>query len=52
MTVRALVLGGALLVALALLWAARVLNGAVTRSEQAEGEQRALALRLRTSLIA
>ncbi len=48
--VQGLVLGGIALSILALLWAARMLNQAWSRSYQVEAEQRTLALRLRTSL--
>jgi signal transduction histidine kinase len=48
--VRCLVLGGAALAIATLLWAARLLNQAWTRSYRAEEEQRTLALRLRASL--
>jgi signal transduction histidine kinase/FixJ family two-component response regulator len=47
---RALVLAGAVIAVVALVWAARLLNIAWRRSSQAETEQRLLALRLRTSL--
>ncbi len=45
-----LVAGATVLAALALLWAARLLNVAWSRSYRIEAEQRALALQLRTSL--
>ncbi|KAB1072476.1 CHASE3 domain-containing protein [Methylobacterium planeticum] len=45
-----LTLGGFLLAVLTLLWAARLLNHAVSRSNRTETEQRTLALRLRTTL--
>jgi signal transduction histidine kinase/CHASE3 domain sensor protein len=48
--VRRLVLSGAALAILALLWAARILNQAWSRSDSAEAAQRALAGELRTSL--
>ncbi|WP_342152046.1 CHASE3 domain-containing protein [Methylorubrum sp. SB2] len=48
--VRWLVLGGAVLAALILLLAARLLNQAWSRSHRIEAEQRTLALRLRASL--
>ncbi|MCJ2033011.1 CHASE3 domain-containing protein [Methylobacterium sp. J-068] len=48
--VRWLVLGGAVLAALVLLVAARLLNQAWSRSNKVEAEQRTLALRLRASL--
>ncbi|WP_227439724.1 PAS-domain containing protein [Methylobacterium sp. W2] len=48
--VRWLVLGGAVLAAVVLLLAARLLNQAWSRSYQIEAEQRTLALRLRASL--
>ncbi|WP_430912736.1 CHASE3 domain-containing protein [Methylobacterium sp. sgz302541] len=48
--VRWMVVGGSLLAILTLLWAARLLNQAWSRSYRVEAEQRALALRLRTSL--
>jgi signal transduction histidine kinase/CheY-like chemotaxis protein len=48
--VRRLVLGTAAVTILALLWAARSLNQAYTRSHRAEAEQRTLAARLRVSL--
>ncbi len=48
--VRWLAFGGAAIAALALLWAARLLNQAWSQSYRFEAEQRALALRLRTSL--
>ncbi|MBP0495779.1 CHASE3 domain-containing protein [Pararoseomonas indoligenes] len=48
--VRWLVTAGTALAVLALLWAARMLNRAWSRSYQAEAEHRILALRLRTSL--
>ena len=48
--VRWMVLGSAGLAVAALLWAARMLNLAWSRSTRAEAEQRGLALRLRASL--
>ncbi|CAO4148357.1 Sensor histidine kinase RcsC [Methylorubrum aminovorans] len=48
--VRWLVIAGSALAALTLLWAARLLNQAWSRSYKTEAEQRALALRLRTTL--
>ncbi|MEN3228313.1 CHASE3 domain-containing protein [Methylorubrum rhodesianum] len=45
-----LVIGGSALAVLTLLWAARLLNQAWSRSYRTEAEQRALALRLRTTL--
>lgn len=45
-----LVAAGTVVAVLALLWAARLLNQAWSRSYRAEDEQRRLALRLRTSL--
>ncbi|WP_066921334.1 CHASE3 domain-containing protein [Methylobacterium sp. CCH5-D2] len=48
--VRWLVIGGSALAVLTLLWAARLLNQAWSRSYRTEAEQRALALRLRTTL--
>src|SRR5271166_3306884 len=48
--VRRLVLVGTGFAILALIWAARMLNQAWSRSKRAEAEQRALAGRLRTSL--
>jgi signal transduction histidine kinase/FixJ family two-component response regulator len=48
--VRWLVLAGSLLAILALVWAVRLLNQALARSYRIEAEQRALAMRLRTSL--
>jgi signal transduction histidine kinase/FixJ family two-component response regulator len=48
--VRRLVLGTAGVTILTLLWAARLLNQAYTRSFRAEAEQRTLAARLHTSL--
>ncbi|WP_375275323.1 CHASE3 domain-containing protein [Methylorubrum thiocyanatum] len=48
--VRWLVLAGSVLAVLTLLWAARLLNRAWSRSYQTEAEQRDLALRLRTTL--
>jgi signal transduction histidine kinase len=48
--VRWLVVGGSALAVLTLLWAARLLNQAWSRSYRTEAEQRALALRLRTTL--
>ena len=48
--VRWMVLAGSLLALLALVWAARLLNLAWSKSYKIEAEQRALALRLRTSL--
>ncbi|MGW5959468.1 CHASE3 domain-containing protein [Methylorubrum thiocyanatum] len=48
--VRWLVIGGSVLAILTLLWAARLLNQAWSRSFKTEAEQRALALRLRTTL--
>ncbi len=48
--VRWLVIGGSALAVLTLLWAARLLNQAWSRSFRTEAEQRDLALRLRTTL--
>ena len=48
--VRWLVVAGSVLAVLTLLWAARLLNQAWSRSYKTEAEQRALALRLRTTL--
>jgi len=48
--VRWTTLGGSLLAVLALLWAARLLNQAWSRSYRTEAEQRTLALRLSTTL--
>ncbi|WP_407530424.1 CHASE3 domain-containing protein [Methylobacterium oryzisoli] len=48
--VRWMVVGGSLLAVLTLLWAARLLNQAWSRSYRTEEEQRDLALRLRTTL--
>ncbi|AWN37745.1 CHASE3 domain-containing protein [Methylobacterium radiodurans] len=48
--VRWLVIGGSALAVLTLLWAARLLNQAWSRSHKTEAEQRDLALRLRTTL--
>jgi signal transduction histidine kinase/ActR/RegA family two-component response regulator len=48
--VRQLVFGGAAFAILALIWAARLLNQAWSRSHAAEADQRALAGRLRASL--
>ncbi len=48
--VRSLVIAGAAFAALTLLWAARLLNQAWSRSHRTEAEQRDLALRLRTTL--
>ena len=48
--VRWMVIGGSVLAMLTLLWAARLLNQAWSRSHRTEAEQRALALRLRTTL--
>ena len=48
--VRWLIIGGSVLAVLTLLWAARLLNQAWSRSYRTEAEQRALALRLRTTL--
>ena len=48
--VRWSVLGGSTLAMLTLLWAARLLNQAWSRSQKTEDEQRVLALRLRTTL--
>ena len=48
--VRWLVIAGSALAMLTLLWAARLLNQAWSRSYATEAEQRALALRLRTTL--
>jgi signal transduction histidine kinase len=48
--VRWMVIAGSLLAILTLLWAARMLNQAWSRSYATEAEQRALALRLRTTL--
>jgi signal transduction histidine kinase/CheY-like chemotaxis protein len=48
--VRWMVLGGSVLAIVTLLWAARLLNQAWSRSQRSEDEQRALALRLRTTL--
>ncbi|WP_298961938.1 CHASE3 domain-containing protein [uncultured Methylobacterium sp.] len=48
--VRWLVIAGSVLAILTLLWAARLLNQAWSRSYEMEAEQRALALRLRTTL--
>jgi signal transduction histidine kinase/CheY-like chemotaxis protein len=48
--VRGLALAGTAIAILALLWAARLLNNAYTRSHRAEDEQRTLASRLRASL--
>ncbi|MEA1834784.1 CHASE3 domain-containing protein [Methylobacterium durans] len=48
--VRWLVIGGSILAVLTLLWSARLLNQAWSRSYASEAEQRALALRLRTTL--
>ena len=48
--VRWLVVAGSALAVLTLLWAARLLNQAWSRSYETEAEQRALALRLRTTL--
>lgn len=48
--VRWLVVAGSALATLTLLWAARLLNQAWSRSYKTEAEQRALALRLRTTL--
>ncbi|CAO4166684.1 CHASE3 domain-containing protein [Methylorubrum aminovorans] len=48
--VRWLVVAGSVLAALTLLWAARLLNQAWSRSYRTEAEQRDLALRLRTTL--
>ncbi|SFE91257.1 CHASE3 domain-containing protein [Methylobacterium sp. yr596] len=48
--VRSLVIAGAVLAILTLLWAARLLNQAWSRSHRTEAEQRELALRLRTTL--
>ncbi|CAO4144637.1 CHASE3 domain-containing protein [Methylorubrum aminovorans] len=48
--VRWLVIAGSALAALTLLWAARLLNQAWSRSYKSEAEQRDLALRLRTTL--
>jgi CHASE3 domain sensor protein len=48
--VRWLVIGGSVLAVLTLLWAARLLNQAWSRSHRTEAEQRDLALRLRTTL--
>ncbi len=48
--VRWMVIAGSALAILILLWAARLLNQAWSRSSEAEAEQRALALRLRTTL--
>ncbi|BAQ47628.1 MULTISPECIES: CHASE3 domain-containing protein [Methylobacterium] len=48
--VRSLVIAGAAFAALALLWAARLLNQAWSRSHRTEAEQRDLALRLRTTI--
>ncbi|WP_449410023.1 CHASE3 domain-containing protein [Methylobacterium komagatae] len=48
--VRWLVIGGSILAVLTLLWAARLLNQAWSRSHRTEAEQRALVLRLRTTL--
>jgi signal transduction histidine kinase len=48
--VRGLVTGGAVVAIAALLWAVKLLNQAWSRSYRAEAEQRAVALRLRTSL--
>ena len=48
--VRRLVLAATVVAILALLWAARLLNQAYTRSIDAEAEQRTLAGRLRASL--
>jgi signal transduction histidine kinase/CheY-like chemotaxis protein len=48
--VRWLVIGGSVLAVLTLLWAARLLNQAWSRSHRTEGQQRDLALRLRTTL--
>ncbi|WP_289014366.1 CHASE3 domain-containing protein [uncultured Methylobacterium sp.] len=48
--VRWLVIGGSVLAILTLLWAARLLNQAWSRSYQSEAQQRDLALRLRTTL--
>ena len=49
-TVRLLTISGTLVAVLALIWAARLLNRAWSRSRNTELEQRSLALRLRTSL--
>ena len=48
--VRWLVIGGSALAVMTLLWAARLLNQAWSRSFKTEAEQRDLALRLRTTL--
>ncbi|WP_286159043.1 CHASE3 domain-containing protein [Methylobacterium sp. Leaf456] len=48
--VRWMVIAGSVLAVLTLLWAARLLNQAWSRSYRTEAEQRALALRLRTTL--
>jgi CHASE3 domain sensor protein len=48
--VRWLVIAGSALATLTLLWAARLLNQAWSRSYKAEAEQRDLAMRLRTTL--
>ncbi len=48
--VRWMVIAGSVLAVLILLWAARLLNQAWSRSYRTEAEQRALALRLRTTL--
>ncbi|WCS23799.1 CHASE3 domain-containing protein [Methylobacterium sp. NMS14P] len=48
--VRWMVIAGSALAVLTMLWAARLLNQAWSRSHSTEAEQRALALRLRTTL--
>ncbi len=48
--VRWMVIAGSVLAVLTLLWAARLLNQAWSRSYRTETEQRAVALRLRTTL--
>ena len=48
--VRWMAVGGSIFAVLTLLWAARLLNQAWSRSYKTEAEQRALALRLRTTL--
>ncbi|GJE74941.1 CHASE3 domain-containing protein [Methylorubrum suomiense] len=50
MWVRWLVIGGSAIAVLTLLWAARLLNQAWSRSYRSEEQQRDLALRLRTTL--